>query len=280
VSAGDDQQSSAIEKIGEERRHVPELAGKVALVTGGGAGIGEAIARRFAEEGAKVVVAERDTRTGQEVAVAIGGLFVPVDVAVRDQVENAVAQAVSAYGSIDIVVNNAWGGGSMGRVENKTDQQLSHGIAIAYYGPFWAMRAALPHMRDRGWGRVINVCSLNGVNAHMGTLEYNAAKEALRALTRTAAREWAPYGVIVNAICPAAKSAAFLRALGSNPDIVAFADSMNPMGRVGDPYLDISPVALFLAGEGCRYLTGNTLFVDGGSHINGVAWTPDLDAAT
>jgi NAD(P)-dependent dehydrogenase (short-subunit alcohol dehydrogenase family) len=257
-----------------------ELEGKVALVTGGGAGIGEAIARRFAEEGAKVVVAERDTRTGQDVAEAIGGLFVPVDVAVRDQVESAVAQTVSAYGSIDIVVNNAWGGGSMSRVENKTDQQLSDGIAVAYYGPFWAMRAALPQMRERGWGRVINVCSLNGVNAHMGTLEYNAAKEALRALTRTAAREWAPYGVIVNAICPAAKTPAFMRALGGNPDIAAFADSMNPMGRVGDPYLDISPVALFLAGEGCRYLTGNTLFVDGGSHINGVAWTPDLDAAT
>ena len=66
---------------------------------------------------------------------------------------------------------------------------------------------------------------------------------------------------------------------GDNPEVAAFADAMNPMGRIGDPYLDIAPVVLFLAGEGCRYLTGNTLFVDGGSHINGVAWTPDLDAA-
>jgi NAD(P)-dependent dehydrogenase (short-subunit alcohol dehydrogenase family) len=254
------------------------MDGKVALVTGAGAGIGEAIARRFAEEGARVVVAERDTQNGRDVAAAVDGLFVQVDVSVREQVEDAVAQAVSTYGSIDVLVNNAWGGGSMSRVENKTDQQLSDGIAVAYYGPFWAMRAALPHMRSRGWGRVINVCSLNGVNAHMGTLEYNAAKEALRALTRTAAREWAPFGVTVNAICPAAKTAAFMRALGGNPDIAAFADSMNPMGRVGDSYLDIAPVAVFLAGEGCRYLTGNTLFVDGGSHINGVAWAPDLDA--
>ncbi len=70
-----------------------------------------------------------------------------------------------------------------------------------------------------------------------------------------------------------------MRVLGDNPDVAAFADAMNPMGRIGDPYLDIARVALFLAGEGCRYLTGNTLFVDGGSHINGVAWTPDLDAA-
>jgi NAD(P)-dependent dehydrogenase (short-subunit alcohol dehydrogenase family) len=225
------------------------------LITGGGAGIGAGIARRFAEEGAAVVVAERDERTGRDVAETIGGLFVPVDVTVREQVEDAVAQAVSTYGSIDIVVNNAWGGGSIGRVENKTDQQLSDGIAVAYYGPFWAMRAALPHMRERGWGRVINVCSLNGVNAHMGTLEYNAAKEALRTLTRTAAREWAPFGVTVNAICPAAKSPAFMRALGDNPDIAALADAANPMGRIGDPYLDIAPVALFLAGDGCRYLS-------------------------
>jgi NAD(P)-dependent dehydrogenase (short-subunit alcohol dehydrogenase family) len=256
-----------------------QLDGKVALVTGAGAGIGEAVARRLAEEGARVVVAERDTQSGRDIAAAVDGLFVQVDVSVREQVEDAVAQAVSTYGSIDVVVNNAWGGGSMSRVENKTDEQLSHGIAVAYYGPFWAMRAALPHMRSRGWGRVINVCSLNGVNAHMGTLEYNAAKEALRALTRTAAREWAPFGVTVNAICPAAKSAAFMRALGDNPDIAAFADAANPMGRIGDPYLDIAPVAVFLAGEDSRYLTGNTLFVDGGSHINGVAWAPDLDAA-
>ena len=164
-----------------------QLQDKVALVTGAGAGIGEAIARRFAEEGAKVVVAERDNRSGSDVARALGGLFVPVDVSVRDQVESAVAQAVSAYGSIDVVVNNAWGGGSIGRVENKTDQQLSDGIAVAYYGPFWAMRAALPHMRARGWGRVINVCSLNGVNAHMGTLEYNRRPRARRSFAR-----WVP----------------------------------------------------------------------------------------
>ena len=110
-----------------------QLAGKVALITGAGAGIGEAIARRFAEEGASVVVAERDESSGRPVAEAIGGLFAHVDVAARDQVESAVAQAVSTYGSIDIVVNNAWGGGSIGRVENKTDQHLSDGIAVAYY---------------------------------------------------------------------------------------------------------------------------------------------------
>jgi NAD(P)-dependent dehydrogenase (short-subunit alcohol dehydrogenase family) len=255
-----------------------QLDGKVALVTGAGVGIGEGIARRFADEGARVVVAEIDTAAGETVADAIGGTFVRVEVSDREQVESAVQTAVSTYGSIDIVVNNAWGGGAIGRVEAKTDEQLAQGIAVGYYGPYWAMRAAFPHMKDNGWGRVINMCSLNGVNAHMGTLEYNAAKEALRALTRTAAREWAPTGVTVNAICPAAKSRAFFRAIGDYPELEAMADAANPMGRMGDPYDDIAPVAVFLAGEGSRYLTGNTLFVDGGGHINGTPWAPELDA--
>jgi len=257
-----------------------QLAGRVALVTGAGAGIGEGIARRFADEGAKVVVAELESAAGEAVAETIGGVFVATDVSERAQVENAVQTAVSEFGSIDIVVNNAWGGGEIGRVERKTDEQLAHGFAVGYYGPYWAMRTAFAHMKRNGWGRIVNMCSLNGVNAHMGSLEYNAAKEALRALTRTAAREWAPTGVTVNAICPAAKSQAFFRAIGQYPELEAMADAANPMGRMGDPYDDIAPIAVFLASDASRYLTGNTLFADGGGHINGVAWAPDLDAAS
>jgi|tagenome__1003787_1003787.scaffolds.fasta_scaffold20985247_6 NAD(P)-dependent dehydrogenase (short-subunit alcohol dehydrogenase family) len=260
------------------------LAGRVAVVTGGGLGIGRGIVRRFAAEGARVLVAELDADAGRDVVdevTAAGGeaIFLPTDVTDRDQVDGMVDAAVQTWGSVDILVNNAWGAGTVGRVEKKTDEQLDRGLRMGFYGPFWAMRAAFPHMAGHGWGRVINMCSLNGVNAHVGTLEYNAAKESLRTLTRTAAREWAPTGVVVNAICPGAKSAAFARVVGDHPEIGAAADAANPMGRIGDPDEDIAPVAVFLASEDCRYLTGNTLFADGGAHINGVSWTPDLDGA-
>ena len=258
------------------------LAGRVALVTGAGEGIGRGIARRFVREGAVVVVAERNVALGEQTVAALraelGGVasFVACDVAVRTEVEGAVAHTVAEHGAIDILVNNAWGGGEISRVEDKTDEQIAAAFAVGYSGPRWAMNAAFPHMRRAAYGRVINLCSLNGVNAHMGSLEYNSAKEALRTLSRTAAREWADTGVVVNVICPAARSAALERVAASNPELIAMADALNPMGRMGDPEEDIAPVAVFLASDDARYLTGNTLFVDGGGHINGAPWAPAL----
>lgn len=252
------------------------LAGRVAVVTGGADGIGAGVVRAFATEGARVLVADVDVEQGEALAAEVDGHFLQVDVTDRSQVEAMVSTAVDQLGSIDVLVNNAWGAGSVGRVENKTDAMIERGLAMGFYGPFWAMRAAFPHMKTHGWGRVINMCSLNGVNAHVGTLEYNAAKEALRTMTRTAAREWAPTGVVVNAICPGARSAAFQRIATTHPELAATAEASNPMGRLGDPLTDVAPVAVFLASDDCRYLTGNTLYVDGGAHINGVAWAPEL----
>jgi len=252
------------------------LDGRVALITGAGDGIGRGIATVFAAEGAKVVVAERNAEAGARVADEIGGVFVPTDVADRDDVVAAVDAATDRFGRLDILVNNAWGGGRLCRVEHKTDELFAKGFGVGFYGPFWAMQAAFPTMKAQGYGRIISLCSLNGTNAHIGTAEYNSAKEALRALTRTAAREWAGYGICANIICPAAKSAASRAVFAEHPELEAAADAANPMGRMGDPETDIAPVAVFLASDDCRYLTGNTLFVDGGSHINGAHWVPDL----
>ena len=253
------------------------LQDKVAIVTGGGEGIGKAIAQRFAAEGAKVLVAEINAGDGEAVAGSLpGARFVRADVTKKADVQAMVATAIDAWGTVDVLVNNAWGGGEISRVEKKTDEGLAHGFDMAFYGPYWAMQAAFPVMRAQGSGRVINLCSLNGVNAHMGSLEYNASKEALRTLSRTAAREWASTGVTVNVICPGAKSASFRRVMAEHPELEAAADLSNPMGRIGDPDDDIAPVALFLASDDSRYMTGNTLLVDGGGHINGVSWAPEL----
>jgi NAD(P)-dependent dehydrogenase (short-subunit alcohol dehydrogenase family) len=258
------------------------LEGRTAIITGAGDGIGEGMARRFAADGAHVMVTDIDSDSAERVAADLRDLFgaqsqhMAIDVRNKDEVLAMVAGAVECFGTVDILVNNAWGGGTLSRLENKTDELLAHGMSVAYFGPFWAMQASFPFMRAQGRGNIINLCSLNGVNAHIGTAEYNGAKEALRALTRTAAREWAQYGIVANVICPGAKSAAFRALATQHPEIATMADEANPMGRLGDPEVDIAPVAAFLASDDARYLTGNTLYVDGGSHINGVAWAPEL----
>ena len=127
-----------------------------------------------------------------------------------------------------------------------------------------------------GGGRIINFVSLNGINAHMYSADYNAAKEAIRALTRTAAREWARHNVLVNAIAPAAATPAYVAFAEAAPENAAEMLEQNPMGRMGDPERDIGGVALFLASDDGRYVTGNILFADGGGHINGVQWTPPI----
>ena len=144
-------------------------------------------------------------------------------------------------------------------------------------GPLWAMQTAFPIMKAQGYGRVDqHLLAQRRQRAHRARSSTTRRRRRCDAATRTAAREWASTGIVLNVICPAAKSASFRQVMAEHPELIAAADASNPMGRIGDTYEDIAPVALFLASEDCRYLTGNTLFVDGGSHINGSAWAPDL----
>ncbi len=217
------------------------LQDRVAIVTGAGDGIGLAVARRFAFEGARVVVAEIDGDRGEAVAASLAGEFgaaavaVRTDVAVRGDVEGMVERALAEWGGVDILVNNAWGGGALGRLELKDESRFDAGFHVGFYGPLWAMQAAFPSIRDHGFGRIISMCSLNGVNAHIGTAEYNSAKEALRTLHAHGGREWAQYGITANVICPGAKTAASRRVFAQNPELEAAADASNPMGRLGGP---------------------------------------------
>lgn len=258
------------------------LSDRVALVTGAGQGIGRGIARRYAREGAKVVIAEINPETGaaveREIREELGGeaRFVPTNVLDEEQVRSAVDATVDTFGRVDILVNNAYVAGAMTRLEHKQADDLLLGFRGGPLHTFVAMQAVFPHMKAQQWGRIVNFVSLNGINAHMYSADYNAAKEGIRAITRTAAREWARHNILVNAIAPAAASPAYVAFAESAPENAREMLKQNPMGRMGDPEHDIGGVALFLATEDSDYVTGNTLLVDGGSHINGVQWDPPM----
>lgn len=258
------------------------LLDKVAIITGAGQGIGKGIARRFASEGAKTIVAEINPEIGTATATAITkdfgaqSIFVKTDAGDKDSIRAMVERAVSTFGRVDILVNNAWAGVGHSRIEHMTDAHFANAAKFGLNGVLWAMQAVFPHMRKIGGGRIITMCSLNGVNAHLYTADYNAAKEAARALTRTAAREWARHNILANIICPAAATPAYNAFRDAAPENAAALLKQNPLGRMGDPERDIGGVALFLASEDSCYVTGNTIFADGGSHINGVSWDPGL----
>ena len=248
------------------------LDGKVALVTGGGKGIGRGICRRFAAEGAKVLVAEIDEPAGKEVAsdlAALGGEgeFLPTDVGDKAQITAAVAAAVDRWGRLDVLVNNAIALSPNVILEDKSDEMLDGMLHTGLWATWWSMRAAFPVMRDQGGGRIINFYSIDAETGAWLHADYNLTKDAIRGLTRSAAAEWGRFAITVNAIAPAAQGTVFAELAEMIPGFAEGAAAMNPMGRVGDPEDDIAPVALFLASDDARYVTGETIHVDGGQHL-------------
>ncbi|WP_239396121.1 SDR family NAD(P)-dependent oxidoreductase [Frankia sp. CiP3] len=244
------------------------LVGKVAIVTGAGQGVGRGIAHALAKEGAAVAVGGRTLtkveRTAAEIIEAGGrALAAGCDVADQGQVEALVAAAVEVYGTVDILVNNAQTVVPPKPLGETTPEDLAVCYSSGTLGTFHAMRACFPHLSAHG-GRIINLASSTGVEGDPGFASYVMAKEAIRGLTKVAAREWGQYGITVNVICP----------FGDSPAATAFRDAAPkrfeavlrkvPLGRMGDCEHDIGGAVVALAGPGMSYVTGATLMVDGG----------------
>lgn len=250
------------------------LENRVAVITGAGGGIGRGVARCFAREGASVLIAEIDEASGRQVErelQELGGraLYLHTDVLVKASVEAAIQAAVDAFGGLDILVNNAFVPSENLLLEEKTDEQLARTLTSTVWATWWAMRAALPHMKSRGGGRIVNFTS---IDADVGAWlhgDYNAGKAGVVGLTRSAAAEWGRFNITCNAIAPTAMGATFHKLAAENPGFYERSAAARPLGRPGDPELDIGPAVVFLASEMSRYVTGVTLYVDGGLHLPG-----------
>ncbi|MFD4180622.1 SDR family NAD(P)-dependent oxidoreductase [Rhodococcus sp. NPDC058514] len=241
------------------------LAEKVAIVTGGAGGIGRGIVRAFVKEGAKVLIVDINDELGQALETELGDAvkYLNADISKESSAERICAAAVEAFGSVHVLVNNAHASRQAPLLET-TQDMLDLSFGTGFYPTFWLMKACHPQLAANE-GSVINFASGAGLEGQVTQGSYAAAKEAIRAISRVAANEWAVDNVNVNIISPLALTEGVEAYIKANPGIEDVLLAKTPLHRFGDPESDIGRVAVFLASDDASYMTGQTLMVDGGS---------------
>lgn len=245
-----------------------DLTGKVAVVTGASKGIGEAIARGLGEFGATVVVSSRRLEAVESVAeqLCASGIQASALAAHMGDMEQAralVDAVVARHGGLDIIVNNAATNPVFGPMMNADESVFQKIMAVNVQGPLELCKRAVPVMRSRGGGSIVNIASVGGLNPERMLGLYSVSKSALISLTKVMAKEWGGMGIRANAICPGLIKTKFSQALWQNEQVLKQALAMAPISRIGMPQ-DLAGLAVFLASDAAAYCTGGVFVADGG----------------
>jgi len=241
------------------------LDGKVAIVTGGAGGIGRGIVRAFTKEGAKVLVVDINDEAGRAIESELGEAvrYLHADISKESSAGDIRAAAVDAFGSVSVLVNNAHASRQAPLLET-TQEMMDLSFGTGFYPTFWLMKACYEQLKAAR-GSVINFASGAGIDGQPNQASYAAAKEAIRAISRVAANEWAADDINVNLISPLALTEGIEAYIAANPGVEEALLARTPLHRFGDPESDVGRVAVFLASADASYITGQTIMVDGGS---------------
>lgn len=241
------------------------LQGKTAIVTGGAGGIGRAVSTVFVREGANVLFVDIDDERGRSLEEQLGdrARFLNIDISDYSAAEQIRDAAVAAFGSVDVLVNNAHASRQAPLIEH-TQEMFDLSFQTGFYPVVHLMQACYAQLKAAK-GSVINFASGSGLEGMPTQTSYAAAKEAVRGVSRVAANEWAADQIRVNVICPFAATEGVLAWQAAFPERAAASVAKVPLQRIGDPEADVAPVAVFLASDDSRYMTGQTLMADGGS---------------
>ena len=241
------------------------LSNRSALVIGGARGIGAAIAERFFDEGARVIIADTEEEAGRATAYRLKGRFIAADISRKADAERAVNEAVTAYGGLDILVQNA-GIYPWTLIENIEPEEWDKVMAVNLRGTYLAARAALPVMKTQKRGRMIFTSSITGPRVSSpGHGHYSASKAGINGFIKAAALEFSGYGITVNGIEPGNILTEGMK-MHRSPAFIKTMEEAVPLGRLGTPR-DIANAALFLASDDASYITGTTIIVDGGQTL-------------